>query len=159
VEISKSNLRRERFLRYAPLFLWIAVIFFLSSSLGSMSHTSRIIRPLLEWLFPSASVETITTYHAFIRKCAHFTEYSILAFWSWRAFHGSSKKFLQNYKYAAALGLVVLAASLDEFGQSFNPARTGSPYDVLLDAAGGLTMILFLWFVIKKQSASTGNDF
>ncbi|MGC2236597.1 MAG: VanZ family protein [Pyrinomonadaceae bacterium] len=143
---------RGRFIRYAPLFLWICVIFFLSSTLGSMSHTSRIIRPLLEWLFPDASAETITLYHAYVRKFAHFTEYAILAFWFWRAFRRSGSEFLTKYKYAVSLGLVGLVASIDEFGQSFNPTRTGSPYDVLLDISGGLTMIVFLWIFIKKHN-------
>ena len=119
-----------------------------------MSHTSRIIRPLLEWLFPYASPETITLYHAYVRKFAHFTEYAILAFWAWRAFRSSGREFLRKYRYAAALGLVILVASIDEFGQSFNPARTGSPYDVLIDVSGGAAMILILLLFTKEHSPS-----
>lgn len=178
VEVIKNKKRRGRFYAYAPLFLWICLIFFLSSTLGSSSHTSRIVRPLLEWLFPAAAPETITLYHAYVRKFAHFTEYAVLAFWSWRAFKGKKtragkdalndanntfprgrvsafERFVEKYAYPAALGVVVLVASLDEFGQSFNPARTGSPYDVLLDISGGLTMILFLRLFTKKQAATT----
>jgi VanZ family protein len=91
-----------------------------------MSKTSLVIRPILEFLFPGASEETLIAYHAFIRKCAHFTEYGILAFW--------------------ALLAVALVAAIDETNQSFNPARTGSPWDVLLDVSGGLTMLLFIVF-------------
>jgi VanZ family protein len=161
---------RERAFRYAPLFLWIGVIFFLSSTQGAMSNTSRIIRPLLEWLFPSASVEIITGYHAFIRKCAHFTEYAVLAFWSWRAFRGGNpragkgaqdgrtgerkpgfEEFARRNWFFVSFLLVALIASIDEFNQSFNTLRTGSPHDVLLDVSGGTAVILFLWFFTRKR--------
>lgn len=150
-----KTIRRGRLIRYAPLFLWICVIFLLSSTLGGMSHTSRIIRPLLEWIFPYASPETITLYHAYVRKLAHFTEYAILGFLVWRAFRGSGKEFLRKHFYIAASALIVLIASIDEFNQSFNSARTGSIYDSLLDISGGAAAILLLWFFTKKQPLST----
>jgi VanZ family protein len=150
----KDNLRRERFFRYAPLFLWIGLIFFLSSSLGASSNTSLLIRPILEWLFPNASPEIITIYHNYVRKCAHFTEYAVLAFWASRAFRSSAKEFLRKYWYVAAFLTVVLTAALDEFNQSFNPARTGSVYDILLDISGGLTVILLLWLSAKSEQSA-----
>jgi VanZ family protein len=142
---------RGRFMLYAPLFLWIGVIFYLSSSQGSMSQTSRFIRPFLEWLFPLATEETLQIYHGYIRKFAHFAVYAVLAFFASRAFWHSSKIFLQRFWYVFTFLMVVLTASIDEFNQSFNAARTGSIYDVLIDASGGLTMILLLligkkWF-------------
>jgi VanZ family protein len=151
VNILSSNGRRGRIARYAPLFLWIGLIFFLSSSLGSASNTSRFIRPILEWLFPNASPETLTIYHAYVRKFAHFTEYAILAFWASRAFRGSAKEFLRKYWHVAAFLTVILTAALDEFNQSFNPARTGSVYDILLDISGGFTVILLLWLSAKSK--------
>jgi VanZ family protein len=162
---------RGRFLRYAPLILWIGVIFFLSSTQGAMSNTSRFIRPLLEWLFPDASIETLTVYHGYVRKFAHFAEYAALGFWAWRAFKGrnpragkgiekhtrlrSCFRLIENHYYLASFALVVLIAAIDETNQSFNAARTGSPYDVLLDASGGAAAILFLWLFTKKQLPTT----
>jgi len=138
--------RRERFFRYAPLFLWIGVIFLASTTQASMSNTSRFIRPLLMFLFPDAPEETLIVYHNFIRKAAHFTEYAALAFFAARAFSTSSVKFLQKFWFVFAFVLVILVALIDETNQSFNSARTGSIYDVLLDCSGGLTMILFFAF-------------
>lgn len=109
-----------------------------------MSNTSRIIRPLLIWLFPTAPEDVITIYHGYIRKSAHFIEYAILAFWASRAFWGSAADFLKRYWYALAFAVVLVTASFDEFNQSFNPLRTSSPYDVLLDCVGGATMIAVL---------------
>ena len=104
-----------------------------------MDQTSRFIRPLLEFLFPSASSDTITLYHAFIRKFAHFTEYAILAFLAFRASRNS------RWKYIAAFAV----ASLDEFNQSFEATRTGSINDVMLDIAGGVSMIAVIWGILK----------
>jgi VanZ family protein len=142
---------RGRIIRYAPLFLWTGAIFFLSSSMGAASNTSRFIRPFLEWLFAGASAETITLYHAYVRKLAHFTEYAILAFWAWRAFRNSQREVLQKYRVVAAFLMVAAVASIDEFNQSFNRARTGSVYDVLLDVAGGVTIILVIWVIEKSK--------
>ena len=88
---------RGRIFRYAPLILWIGVVLFASTTMGSMSKTSRFFRPLLEFLFPNAPEETLLIYHGYIRKMAHLTEYGILAFWASRAFWNSSVRFLQKY--------------------------------------------------------------
>ena len=130
------------------------MIFFLSSDHGSMSETSRIIRPLLQFLFPTTPEETLQLYHAYVRKAAHFTEYAILALLAIRAlamsfFAGS------NLKYILPLVLVVIIASLDEFNQSFEVSRTSSFRDVLLDISGGLVMITLLW-IVKWPRATRG---
>jgi VanZ family protein len=144
VEITNIQNRRERFFRYAPLILWIGVVLFLSTGQASMSQTSRIVRPILEFLFPNTPEETLIIYHAFIRKCAHFTEYAVLAFWAARAFGGSSRNVLRKYWFIFSFLLVFSVASIDETNQSFNSARTGSQWDVLLDVSGGSAMILML---------------
>lgn len=149
---SSENKRRERFFRYAPLVLWIGVIFFLSSGQGATTQTSRFIRPLLEFLFPNAAEETITIFHAFIRKTAHFSEYGALGFFASRAFWSSSIELLGKFWQVAAFVVIALTAAIDEYNQSFNPARTGSIYDVLIDLSGGLTIIIFLSFLKKTKS-------
>ena len=136
--------RRERFFRYAPLVLWIGMILFLSTSQASMSNTSRFIRPLLEFLFPGASEETLILYHGYIRKLAHLTEYAGLAFWAFWAFSNSNLKNLRRLWFVFAFLLVLLIALIDETNQSYLTSRTGSIYDVLLDASGGLIMLIFL---------------
>jgi len=137
---------RIRFLRYAPLILWIGVIFLLSSNSGSMNNTSRFILPLLHFLFPNASEELLQTYHAYIRKLAHLTEYAILGFWASRAFFSSSVSIIAKNWPAFSFALIFLVASLDEFNQSFITSRTSSVWDVLLDCLGGLIMIFIYFF-------------
>lgn len=148
----EKNKRRERILRYAPLVLWIGLVLFLSTNQASMSNTSRFIRPLLQFLFPNAPEETLIVYHGYIRKLAHLTEYAILAFWASRAFSKSSINFLRRFWFVFAFVLVFLVASIDETNQSYIASRTGSIYDVLLDASGGLAMIS-IFYLIKKLKA------
>jgi len=149
-DLQKSKWR-ERVFRYAPLILWIGLIMFLSTSQASMSNTSRFVRPLLVFLFPNAPEETLIIYHGYVRKLAHFTEYAILAFWASRAFVVSPQKFLRLFWFACAFVLVLLVAAIDETNQSFLASRTGSVYDVMLDASGGLTMILIFYLILKYR--------
>ncbi len=132
---------RGRLLRYAPLIFWIAVIFFLSSNLGAASNTSRIVRPLLLWLFPDITEPSIQAAHYWVRKAAHFSAYGMLGFLSVRAFRNSSHAILRRWRFAFSLLLVVLVAAADETNQSFLNSRTGAAQDVLLDISGGLTVI------------------
>ena len=150
----KLKSRREQIILYAPLFIWIAVILFLGTGQGASTQTSLIIRPILEFLFPNASFETIAFYHGIIRKLAHLTEYGILAFLACRAFAKSSNDFLLKYFLLAAVLLVLLVATTDEFNQSFNPERTSSPVDVMIDLAGGVTASLLFYFFTKRRNQS-----
>lgn len=107
-----------------------------------MAATSKIIRPVLEFLFPSASEESLQLMHFYIRKAAHFTEYAVLALWAVRAFRRSSSGLLNRNFYLFSLGVVILVASLDEINQRFISSRTGSIWDVALDISGGVFAIL-----------------
>lgn len=147
---SKNPVWRGRIFRFAPLILWIGVIFYLSSGQGAMSNTSRFIRPLLILLFPDTSEETLTLYHGYIRKVAHPMVYAVLAYFAYRAFIFSPQEFLQKFWFPVSLLIVLTIASLDELNQSFLVSRTGSFFDVLLDTFGGLTMLAIL-FLIKKS--------
>jgi VanZ family protein len=151
-----TNRRRRWLTAYAPLLVWIGVIFLLSSGQGSMSRTSLIIRPILEFLFPSASEQTLLLYHGYVRKFAHFFEYAVLGFLACRAFTGSLQNLVRKHGYVFAIGLLIVVAVLDEINQSFNPARTGSPFDVLIDLSGGFSAIgLFYLFARRRNSLAT----
>ena len=138
----------RRLFRYGPVLIWMGVIFYASSADFSADNTSRIIRPLLGWLFPSISSESFVLVHVITRKCAHFAAYAILAFLAARAFRSSSTELLRSRWFAAALVLVICYAFLDEFQQSFVPSRTASIYDSMIDVAGGTSLLLlYRWFV------------
>ncbi len=143
----------QRVRRYGPVVLWIGFIWFASTQGFSAGNTSRIIRPLLLWLFPNIAETQIATVHVITRKAAHFFEYAVLAFLARRAFVSSSRTFIQQHWFVLSLLIVVAVSLLDELHQSFIPSRTGSAYDSALDVAGGLTALLLSWSSRRYQDA------
>jgi VanZ family protein len=127
---------RQRLWRYGPLVLWIALICYASTAAMSAAQTSRVIGPLLRWLFPAITDAQLLAAHAVVRKLAHVAEYGVLALLAARAFLGSSKVFLRRRWPAASLALAACLALLDELNQSLTPSRGGSILDSLLDVAG-----------------------
>jgi VanZ family protein len=144
---SDARAWRQRLWRYGPLLLWMAFIWFASTGEFSAANTSRILRPLLVWLFPNISPEEIARIHFLVRKAAHFIEYAFLAFLAARALVASSKRVLRQGWFLISLLLVASYALLDEYHQSFVATRTASVYDSLIDMSGGLTALLLytLW--------------
>lgn len=140
--INRISRRRKWLTAFAPLIVWIAVIIGLGSGLGAINETSRVIRPLLEFLFPTTSPETLSIYHGYIRKFAHLIEYAILAVLARRAHAGF------RFRDLAAIVTVFIVASVDEFNQSLNSTRTGTPVDVVIDMAGGI-IGLGVWWVFR----------
>ena len=131
--------------RYLPLIAWLAFISYASSDSFNAGNTSRIIGPLVLWLFPNTSADTLATIHFITRKLAHFTEYAILGFLAARAFRPFSRWFL------ISAVLIVVYALIDEYHQSFVPSRTASIFDSLIDMAGGITALIF----ISRKGAKT----
>ena len=144
---------RRRLWRYGPLVAWTCFVLFASSSNFSASNTSRIIRPLLLWLFPGISEASLASAHFFVRKAAHFTEYAVLALLAARAFRTSRVEKLKRRWWLAAFALVACVALVDEYHQSFLASRTGTIYDSLLDMAGGATALACaaLWLARRRR--------
>ena len=147
---------RRRLWRYGPLVLWLAFIFFASSGQFSASNTSRIIGPLLQWIFPNISDEKLVLAHLITRKMAHFAEYAILAWLAARAFNTSSRTSGRVRWFWISLLIVILSSLLDEYHQSLVAARTGSIYDSFLDMFGGLTA-LFVYSLRHRRTKGTSN--
>ncbi len=113
-----------------------------STSEFSGENTSRIIGPLVLWLFPGTSDETLQIVHFIVRKLAHLTEYAIMGFLAARAFRTSSYGPLRRHWFLVALLLIVIYSLLDEYHQSFVPSRTASIYDSMIDSVGGLAALV-----------------
>ena len=133
------------FSRYVPLIAWLAFISFASSDNFNASNTSRIIGPLVLWLFPNTSPETLAVVHFITRKIAHFTEYAILGFLAARAFRTSPRPAISHRWFLICAALIIVYALLDEYHQSFVPSRTASIFDSMIDIAGGLTALIFIY--------------
>ncbi len=155
--MARQTLNR-RLWRYVPVVLWMGFIFYASTSEFSASNTSRIIRPLLVWLFPNISEERIALAHFFTRKAAHFTEYAILGFLTARAFSSSAHRLLARGWFQFAMLLIVIYALTDEYHQTFVPSRTGSIYDCAVDTAGGLFALLVFYYLVLRGQARLSHQ-
>jgi VanZ family protein len=144
----------RRLMRFGPLLAWIVFISFASTGEFSADNTSRIVRPIVLWLFPNISEAALASIHLLTRKAAHLCEYAVLAFLARRAFISSSKLVIRRHWFAISLGLVVLNSLLDELHQAFVPSRTGSIYDSAIDVLGGLTVL-----VLFKLYGKAAGDF
>ena len=98
--------------RWLPVVAWAALIF----ALSSISHLSS----------------GLGGWDLLLRKCAHATEYAILALLLLRA----------TGSLALSWPLAVLYAASDELHQSFVHGRHGSPVDVAIDATGAALGLL-----------------
>lgn len=136
----------------------MAFISFASTGNFSAGNTSRIIGPLVLWLFPDTSPETMLVIHGVTRKIAHLAEYALLGILAARAFRRSPGQRLRARWFLASLALIVVYALVDEYHQSFVPSRTGSIYDSLIDMTGGLAALVIVrrrgWFSLPQRRAS-----
>src|SRR5438094_9992560 len=99
----------------------------------SAEHTSRIIGPLLHWLFPTISPFTILRVQFFMRKLAHVSEYAVLAVLLYRAFVHTVLRGRRALSAGLVLLLCAVYASTEECHHAFVPSGTASLLDVMLD--------------------------
>lgn len=132
--------------------LWLIVIAIESSAFLSAHNTGRLLYPLLHFLF-GVDHAHFEHWHFYIRKGGHVFGYgllSVLLFRAWR----ETLPVINHAKWAfrwaslAVLG-TALVASMDEWHQSFIPSRTGTPWDVLLDACAGIGAQILVFLALK----------
>lgn len=141
----------------------LAVTFIFNNSLQgpeeSNSRSGVIMRFLRSILDPHGKIPQ-ETFHWFVRKAAHFSEFAALGFSLFGLANGIRRKWehrLPGFVLFAALAVAVC----DEFIQSFT-GRTCSVRDVLIDFSGALCGILFskalfiiLQTIRKKRRSGT----
>ena len=147
-----SNSKRS--LRYSintwlPVLLGVAVIVAESTELFGADRTSAPLRRLYQAIFGSVSNGQWESIHHLIRKSGHFFAYGAIGLawlraW-WRTLPHSH--FLMD-SLLALLG-TALVASADEWHQTYLPNRTGTPWDVLLDCSGVITLQMLVYFFMR----------
>jgi VanZ family protein len=132
-----------------PVALGVCVILLESTEMFGSDHTSGPLHDLYEVLFGPISWERWDRIHHFIRKSGHFLGYGAIGLAWLRAWWMSlpHSRFVQDA--LMALAGTAMVASLDEWHQTFLPNRTGSPYDVLLDCCGALTLQLIVYMCLR----------
>jgi VanZ family protein len=134
---------------WLPVVIGIAVIVLESTEWLGSSNTSHPLRLLFESLFGPVSNAVWEHLHHLIRKSGHFLGYGTIGLLWLRAWWMTlpHSHFLPD----AALAFVgtALIASADEFHQSFLPDRTGTPWDVLLDCCGAITLQFIIYILFR----------
>jgi VanZ family protein len=146
-----------RLLKYwLPMILWMCLIFSASTRLGAPGNTSRFFIPIMHWLFPGMSGETLEHLHHLIRKTAHFVEYAVLGVLVWRVVHFDPAfvSLSAGRQFCLALLCCLFYASTDEFHQLFVPGRQAAVLDVLLDTCGSGFGLLATWSFRKLRGAA-----
>lgn len=131
--------------------LWAAVIWQFGTDAYSLRRTSNFMQWVIEGLVGPIDPATRYKLYLLFRKSAHFIEYAILAVLSFRAALLSAARARIVTSCWIAIFFVATIAAADELRQSYSTARTGSPYDVLIDVAGGLVALLGVVLVTRRM--------
>ena len=132
----------------------MGVIFWMSTGMFSSEHTSQIIVPVLNFLYPGLEPHQVDMIHGLLRKAGHVTEYFLLGILFFHAFRSNSlQKWRLRWTIYAMIGVVFYAAS-DELHQIFVSSRTASLVDVGIDSAGGILSQIAIIFRLKIMRRS-----
>ena len=101
------------FIRYWLLPLaWMSLIFVGSADTQSYERSSRVIVPLLHWLFPHMPEAHVELIHHIFRKCAHLGEYSVLALILWHAVRKPVRNDTRPWRWREAAIAVLIVFAL-----------------------------------------------
>jgi VanZ family protein len=132
---------------WAPLLVWILIIFLFSTDIFSSAETSKVIVPALTFFFPSLTLQELDLWHGVIRKLGHITEYFILALFAYRSIRHEQPDLAQAK--LMTIVFIALAAGFDEIHQRFTLFRTPSPVDVGYDCLGA---VCALWLITTYET-------
>jgi VanZ family protein len=134
---------------WLPVAVGIAIIVLESTEAFGSDHTSGPLRRIFEYLFGHVSDDRWDLIHHLVRKTGHFLGYGFIGLAWLRAwwFTLPRSRFIQD-AFLALLGTAVVA-SCDEWHQTFLPNRTGSPWDVLLDCIGAITLQVIVYVFMR----------
>jgi VanZ family protein len=143
----------RRLIYWIPSICVAALISIFSTHYFSSAETSRILTPLLHWIFPAASPHTLSRMHTAIRKLAHVTEFGVFSIAVFRGVRGEGYGWRWQWALTTLL-IAVSYAGLDEWHQSFVPMREARFRDVLIDSTGALLAQVLVWIYAKLHRNS-----
>lgn len=137
---------------WLPVAIAIAIIALESNKAFGADHTSRPLRMIWETIFGPVANGQWQIIHIAIRKTGHFFGYGLVGITWLRAWWMTlpHSHFLED-AFLALMG-TALVASCDELHQTYLPNRTGTPWDVLLDCCGAVTLqlLVYMWLRIFR---------
>jgi len=155
-------LDKQKFLRFLPAMLWMAVIFsFSAEDAAASSQSSGNTLEFLMRLFDVDAAEDTVLYNLLIlmlRKSAHLLLYTVLGILLFFAVSGLGH-VLHRSTVLVTGAIGILYAVTDEIHQYFVPGRACQWQDMLIDSTGvclGICIMLLLhWFAdrIRRHRA------
>ncbi len=131
---------------YVPALIWTALLILFSSNTFSSGETGGLLDTLIHALKLKLGTEDIELIHHLMRKCGHFSAYSLLAFLWHRVFDLRASRWAYLWALLICWGM----ASWDEYNQSLLSDRTGSVADVAIDVLGSHIIVLWRLWSQKK---------
>jgi VanZ family protein len=134
---------------WLPVVVGIGIIALESTEFMGADRTTGPLRWIFQAIFGQVSDARWAIFHHLIRKSGHFFGYGLIGIAWLRAWWMTlpRSRFL-DHALLALLG-TALVASADEWHQTFLPNRTGTPWDVLLDCCGAITLLLVLYLYLR----------
>jgi VanZ family protein len=134
---------------WLPVLLGIGVILVESTEWMGADHTTGPLRALWQLLFGPVGWRQWDEIHHILRKSGHFLGYGVIGLAWLRAWWMTLPHSRFFTDAALALAGTATIAAADEWHQSMLPNRTSSPWDVLLDCAGALTLQLIVYICFR----------
>lgn len=141
---------------------WMILIFLFSAQKAEESdYTSlsvgmiigKICIPEFEQLDQTEQIWFAEQINYPVRKCAHATEYGILALLFYGTYTGYGVRKAGRFSVLSA----VFYAATDEFHQLFVPGRSGDIKDVCIDGTGAICAVLLCKLVIYLHQRRRKN--
>lgn len=151
-----KKMKYKHIVRFIPMVIWMAVIFYLSAQPAEQSSelSTGIMHILLKFMENIVVIDE-EFFHHIVRKGAHLSAYFILGILTMFAFeHRINRNTVQM---AVAFLLGVLYAASDEVHQLFVPGRSGELRDVGIDAMGVLFGII-IYVLLQKMFRKTSSE-
>ena len=138
---------------------WIILLFSSQSAKASSAESLSIVEKAVIFLeklgfstlasiFKQQTVSPIFKIHKFVRKLAHFFNFSVLGC----LYTGLTCEY-QNGKWMLikSITLGLIAATIDEVYQGFIPGRSAQLTDVMIDLYGVFTGAMFVFLFLNKD--------
>ena len=134
---------------WLPVVLGLCVIAMESTAALGSDHTTGPLRAIFQAIFWPVSDASWDIIHHVIRKSGHFIGYGLLGLAWLRAWWMTLPRSVFVQDALLALLGTAMTASADEYHQSFLPNRTSSPWDVLLDCCGAISLQLLVYVFMR----------
>lgn len=143
----------SRFVKFwLPTFAWMALIFPLTNRTLSTSRIFNVFMKTIRLVFPHIDEASAGIAYIIFRKLGHFVGYGLLAYLLFRAFRGNHKKLWEKEWALKAGGLAIIYGFFDELFQSWVPGRNSNLFDLVIDSAGIITMLMIINWNSRKKA-------